>query len=61
MLPQKTQGTQRKLKFQKNKQRAGRADPLDYSEGGYSSGTISNATILIILIMGLIAGPAVSL
>ena len=27
----------------------------------YKSGTISNATMLMILIMGLIAGPAVSL
>jgi hypothetical protein len=28
---------------------------------GYSSGTISSATMLMILISGLIAGPAVSL
>ncbi len=34
---------------------------LSVADGVYSSGTISNATMLMILISGLIAGPAVSL
>jgi hypothetical protein len=33
----------------------------DFGQYNYSSGTISSATMLMILISGLMAGPAVSL
>ena len=33
----------------------------DFAQSNYSNGTISSATMLMILISGLIAGPAVSL